>query len=286
MLSEPAINIDAIAEEYGLAEHIAELDEIGLTIIPQSTLRLSDKWFNEIRDTILRVGETRTGITYDLARGPSDIPDGRPRVIGHVILSHMILEDQIFERVMTHPVKKALMTHMLGEGHRLAISDAWIKWQTPDSWEGDATTGFHTDQSIVPSPWNWQTPHIANMNWCLTDYTKEDGALAYVPGSHHEQRSPGLGEALPQAVPAEAPAGSLIMFNGGLWHGSYRKTTPGLRVTILGQHCRPYILPFQDFKGKIPEKMYSASLDPVYLRSLMREDETQLIQGPVNPKRQ
>jgi ectoine hydroxylase-related dioxygenase (phytanoyl-CoA dioxygenase family) len=114
------------------------------------------------------------------------------------------------------------------------------------------------------------------MNWTLTDYSRDDGALAYVPGSHRKERLPELGEALPLAVPVTAPKGSLVIFNGGLWHGSYRKTTPGLRVTMIGQHCRPYMLPFQDFKGRIPEQSIVASDDSAYLRSLLREDEVQL----------
>lgn len=71
------------------------------------------------------------------------------------------------------------------------------------------------------------------------------------------------------------------MFNGALWHGAYRKKTPGLRLTMLGQHCRPYMLPFQDFKGRIPNESFEYSEDPEYLRSLMREDETQLRVGPM-----
>ena len=46
------------------------------------------------------------------------------------------------------------MTHLLGVGHRVAVSDGWIKWQTPDDWPSEETTGFHADQSVVPAPWN------------------------------------------------------------------------------------------------------------------------------------
>ncbi|MAI42799.1 MAG: phytanoyl-CoA dioxygenase family protein [Candidatus Azotimanducaceae bacterium] len=281
MLSKDEIDFSEIIEEYDLSQHIDELDQIGLTVVPPSTLRLDDSWFEQLRDAILRVGEARTGIKFDLENGPSGPIPGRPSEVGHIILQHMIYEDQVFEKVLTHPVKKVLMMHMLGQDHRLAVSDAWIKWQTPDSWNQEETTGFHVDQGMVPPPWNPEKPHIANMNWCLTNYAREDGALAYVPESHHEKRHPELGEALPRAVPVEASAGSLVMFQGGLWHGSYRKTTPGLRVTMLGQHCREYMLPFQDFKGRLPPEVFKRSGDPEYLRSLVRENETTL---KVRPK--
>ena len=74
-------------------------------------------------------------------------------------------------------------------------------------------------------------------------------------------------------VPVVAPKGSLVIFSGALWHGAYRKTTPGLRVTMLGQHCRPYMRPFEDFKGKLPEQIFASSEDPAYLRTLLLEGQ-------------
>ena len=135
---------------------------------------------------------------------------------------------------------------------------------------------MHSDQSHIPTPWNWRAPHNANMNWLLTDYTRANGALAYVPGSHLEQRFPPAREATDRAVPVEAPAGSLVIFQGCTWHGSYRKETPGLRISVHGIHCRPYILPAHDFQGQISDEVYAASGDPDYLRMIMREDETML----------
>lgn len=275
-MPDTKVTIDDVVEEYGLADNLRELDADGLTIVSQEKLRLTDEWVERARDAVIRVGEARTGVTFDLATGPSPNFKGRAHETGKIILSHMVFEDQVFIDVLTHPVKKTLMTYLLGEGHRLAVSDGWLKWRTPDIWEDEITTGFHGDQNRIPAPWRWQVPHIANMNWTLTDYTREDGSLAYVPGSHREDRPPELGEALPRAIPVEAPRGSLVIFHGGLWHGAYRKTTPGLRVTTLGQHCRPYILPFQDFKGRLSKATFDASEDPDYLRCLLREDETDL----------
>jgi hypothetical protein len=54
---------------------------------------------------------------------------------------------------------------------------------------------------------------------------------------------------------------------------------------MLGQHSRPYLLPFQDFKGRIGKETFDTSEDPEYLRSLMREDEHQLIVDPIGVPR-
>ena len=264
----------------GLETYAHELDEHGLTVVPQSVLGLPDEFFTHLRDTVLAVAEQRIGARFDLNQGLDRSLGGRPAEIGHVMITHLVDQVPAFEQVLTHPVKKALMSHLLGVTHRLSHSSAWIKWQTPDDWEKVMSTGMHADQSPMPTPWNCRAPHVANMNWLLTDYTREDGALSYVPGSHLEQRFPPEKEAIDRAVPVEAPAGSLVIFQGCTWHGSFRKATPGLRISLHGVHCRPYILPGQDYKGQIPERTYATSNDPDYLRMIMREDEEMLVRPP------
>ena len=65
----------------------------------------------------------------------------------------------------------------------------------------------------VPRPWG-RNALTANTNWCITDYSLDGGALAYVPGSHRRMEPPRFPEAVELAVPVEAPAGSLIVFMG------------------------------------------------------------------------
>ena len=265
-------NAAAIAA-LGLQDEVAALDEVGLAIVPRQKLGLDDEFFATLKRRILEVATARIGVEFD-AGGPAVPLADQPGEIGQFTLTHLLYEDEIFRRVLTHPVKKALMRHLLGNHHRASVSNGWVKWQTPTTHAGPTTTAFHADQGNTPSPWDWRHPHVSNMNWLLTDYTKADGAFAYVPGSHRLGRAPtSQAEALRDAVAVEAPAGSLVMFNGCLWHGAFRKATPGLRVSMHGLHCAHYYLPQQDFKGRIPEAFYTSSDDPDYLRMLMREDE-------------
>ena len=272
-LGEPGA-LDERIDALGLADHVSELDEVGLTVVPQAKLGLPDGFFHSLRDKILEIAERRTGARLDLERGVVDAEFEDPTgAIGQFFVTHMIFEDPMFAEILVHPVKMALMEHMLGPHHRLSVSNAWIKWQTPATWDSPVTTAMHADQGQVPSPWNPAAPHVANMNWLLTDYTKEDGAFAYAPGSHLEARMPKGDEAAQRAVPVEAPAGSLVMFQGGVWHGAFRKETPGLRVSMHGLHCRSYYIPQQDFRGHVPKAIIEASGNPAYLRKLLREDD-------------
>ena len=40
MVIEEDVDIDEIIEEYGLAGHVEELDDVGLTVVDQEILRL------------------------------------------------------------------------------------------------------------------------------------------------------------------------------------------------------------------------------------------------------
>src|SRR5690606_35951827 len=61
------------------------------------------------------------------------------------------------------------------------------------------------------------TPQSVNFAWVIDDFTKENGATTFVAGSHLLGRNPrpdeqDLGE------PLIAKAGTLIAFEGRLWH--------------------------------------------------------------------
>ena len=72
----------------------------------------------------------------------------------------------------------------------------------------------------------------ANVTWLLSDYSKEGGALCFVPGSHLLCRQPGPQEGYDQLVPVEAPMGSFVIWHGNTWHGAYRRQTAGLRMAV------------------------------------------------------
>ena len=265
--------LEARISEMRLETHTRELDDQGLTVVPQEKLGLDDTFFTGLRDTILTIAERRTGARFNVNSGFDGEFEGPPAENGQFFVTHMIFEDPVFSQILVHPVKMALMEHMLGPHHRLSVSNAWIKWQTPENWSSPVTTPMHADQGPVPPPWNPAEPHVANMNWLLTDYTRENGAFAFVPGSHLEGRLPRGDEAVERAIPVEAPAGSLVMFQGGVWHGAFTKQTSGLRVSMHGLHCRSYYIPQQDFRGRVPIEFIEACDNPAYLRKLLREHD-------------
>jgi ectoine hydroxylase-related dioxygenase (phytanoyl-CoA dioxygenase family) len=70
----------------------------------------------------------------------------------------------------------------------------------------------------------------------LDNSTPENGSTRLIPGSQNRVWSHGLDNDMAQleaeAIQLRAPAGSLIAFNGGLWHAGSRNSTPHPRRVL------------------------------------------------------
>src|SRR5258708_13534233 len=216
--------LEAEIERYGLADHIAELDEQGLCIVPFAKLQVGSDFVERAREALLRVARDRLGGRFEGIDAPTRDVDANAENKGQFILSHLLHEGALFEEVYANPIRKTFMRHLLGDVHRMSTSNGWVKMKTPVAHEGPLTTALHAD-TVAPTPWPVSEPHVANMNWILTDYTKEDGAFAYVPGSHRRGEQPGP-QALEEAVPVPAPTRPPVFFPRPPWPAPLRQSTP------------------------------------------------------------
>src|SRR3990167_4539804 len=74
--------------------------------------------------------------------------------------------------------------------------------------------------------------------WLLDDFTEQNGSTRVVPLSHQFKFYPENGKHYPKEVTVTAPAGSVIIFNGGLWHGSSKKCTHDDRWGVIISYAR------------------------------------------------
>lgn len=111
-----------------------------------------------------------------------------------------------------------------------------------------------------------QVPLVLQAGWALSDFVKGGGATCFVPGSHRTASFPANGEPYP-AVEVEAPAGSLMLFSGAVWHGSSAKYDAGTRWGIFNRYSRWFMRPSFDIAACTPESVY-ASLDAEQRRIL------------------
>lgn len=133
-----------------------------------------------------------------------------------------------------HPVGMRYVQQLIGPDALLSSITAHI------THPGNSAQALHADQGYVPPPW----PYVAAMNliWMLDDFTPENGATLAVPGSQRYGRNPSPEDGEPETVPVTGGAGSLLVLDGRLWHGSGINRTAGqTRAGILAHYCGPYL---------------------------------------------
>jgi hypothetical protein len=147
-------------------------------------------------------------------------------------------EGREFEEALLNPVVLALIRYLLGESCALIHQSLFLKCPGPDH------LPLHTDQdqTVGPSPLQLYA-QVANANWALTDYTVDNGTIAFVPGSHKLCRAPTRHEATDLTLfePVGAKAGSVVVWHGNTWHGAFRRSRPGVRATLVEYFGRQHL---------------------------------------------
>ena len=214
--------IRAEIQELDLEENVADLETNGYTILPPG--KAAPIEFTErLRDTVLRLAENgkESGVA-----------------INHPVILHSVPRDPIFEEVLQARRPLCLVNYLLGYRAKLSLSSSVLKGR------GAEGVMFHADHSTkIPPPWT--VAQYSNISWLLTDYTRDNGAICVVPGSHRRGANPPDSFVNAQdhedVEVIEVPAGSVIVFHGSLWHGSVPRKNKGERLTFLSLFCRDHI---------------------------------------------
>ena len=248
-------------QHLGLEAHVADLDAHGYTAIPPE-IACPHGLAERMLEAVLDVGERRNGVRPDLEGGTTHAGwkgrfasfsgDDGDSPIGDLMQS-LLFEDRVFEEALMNPVLLAMATYLCGYGVVLSSMGCFMKGPNV------STFTLHSDTPL-PAPLPPQAL-VCNLTYVLTDFNRENGATAFVPGSHKWCRNPIGTEAVvgeggnPDAVPVECPAGSLLVWHGNTWHGAFNRTAPGLRVSVPVYMARPYIRTQEGLVGKIPQEM-------------------------------
>lgn len=224
----------ATIERLGLQRHAWELDTRGWTVIEPEKVA-PPEFIRRLRDKVIEVNERTHGVTADVDKGLSD-PTRQMSFGEGVSVEGILYEGEIIEQAVANEAALALIDYLLGESCLISSVGGIIKSQ------GTQHLEMHVDAVGQPSPLP-QVPGVANATWVLTDYSRENGAICFVDGSHHLCRPPTPAEAVDLSLfkPVEAPAGSIVVWGANSWHGAVPRTAPGLRIGLLCFYSRWYM---------------------------------------------
>ena len=202
------------------------------------------------------------------------------------LVRFLLNKGQVFRDIVLHESVHDVIGHVLGEEYLLSAYHAHIA-------HPGTTKAFHTDQFWMPPPTNERkqtllkpgsvtragnrghhmggeeamTPKtiapavVCNTMWMLTDFTAENGATLVVPGSHLSGRQPDHDlDSNANWVPATAPAGTVLAFEGRVWHSTGVNTTDRYRTGMTINFCAPQFRQQENFlMGTLPEVVDEAS---------------------------
>lgn len=140
---------------------------------------------------------------------------------------------RIWERVPVHPAILPIAEGVLDKG--LLVSSL----SSIDIRAGEKAQPIHADDQLIPLD-KPHRPLVCNTMWALTDFTEANGATRLVPGSHKAAADPVYGRDY-ESIPAEMSKGSVLVWNGSLWHGGGENRTGERRVGIAMNYCAGFI---------------------------------------------
>lgn len=207
------------------------VDEIiqgkGYVLIPEL---LSTKQAQEARSLVLKLAEE------ERHQGKLLIDGDKERLYG------LIYKGEIFEVMVQHPTVIEIIETILGTDMTLGGFSSHIL--NP----GATNMGVHVDYPY----WTMKPPFPAypvmevQVIWMVEDFTEENGAPLFAPGSQKLCSPPDLVHFSNIAEKVTGKAGSVVLSHGLCWHDTSVNSTQKPRVSILGNYGPKFVRPLED----------------------------------------
>ena len=206
---------------------------------------------------------------------------------GNQWINTLINKGQEFRSCWTNAVVRDLARYLIGEDHLLFANNMAI------ANAGNTPMVLHTDQPWTPQPRLPGEPHVRigngfretrfaseptpspdpinppfsiNAVFAITDFSPDNGSTCVVPGSHLSGSFPDRKASIEVWQPT-MPAGSAIVFDSRIWHGTGQNQTDEPRIGVTLNYCAPYLRQFTNF---------TLALDPT-IRQSLSDDELALL---------
>lgn len=216
-----------------VADHIARVKRDGYTIVENAIAP----------DLVEALNDALSRLERELEAKPA-----MNGFEGHrtVRIYNLLVHDPLFAQIPVHEAVLPIVEGVLDEGCLISsLSSIAID-------PGEIAQPIHADDQVIPLA-KPHAPLVCNSMWALTDFTEANGATRLVPGSHLKP-NPEYGGAY-ETVPAEMPKGSVLIWDGALWHGGGANRTDTRRTGIAMNYCAGFVRQQENQQLGIPPDM-------------------------------
>lgn len=206
-----------VVEELGLVENCRQLASEGWTIVEDAA---DPEFISRLRQTIM-------------AANPGEA-DGSEFML--------LAKDPVYAEATLNPKVMALAEFSVGRGFLLGSLISSIRAK------GSPVLSLHADEAWFPAPLPLHNMMLTAC-WVTDEFTHAGGATRVLPGSMQRLRHPTPEEAGDDSagIPLECPAGSVVLWDGRVWHGNCPRTADGLRVVLHASYYRLLMRPGEDY---------------------------------------
>ena len=216
-----------------VAGHIERVKRDGYTIVENA---IAPDLVEALNDALLR-------LERDL--------DAKPAMNGFeghqtVRIYNLLVHDPVFAQVPVHEAVLPIVEGVLDDGCLISsLSSIAID-------PGERAQPIHADDQVIPLA-KPHAPLVCNSMWALTDFTEANGATRLVPGSHLKP-NPEYGGTY-ETIAAEMPRGSVLIWDGALWHGGGANQTDTRRTGIAMNYCAGFVRQQENQQLGVPPDM-------------------------------
>ncbi len=211
-----------VVAELGLVNNCHELTEQGWTVVEgAASLEFNDR----LREKILEL----SGAAADTGGGGANM---------------LLAKDPVFVEAVLNPKLMALAEFSVGRGFLISQVAASVRPK------GAPSIGLHADHNWLPAPFPAHNMLLTGC-WVCDEYTKAGGSTLVIPGSNKLHRHPDAREVeeKPEAIAIECPAGSVVLWDGNIWHANWPRTTAGQRVVCHITYTRLMMRTVEDYRA-------------------------------------
>ncbi len=165
---------------------------------------------------------------------------------------NLINKGDCFIPLINHPKIYPLIEHIIGEKAILCSMGAHMNGS------GNERMPLHQDQwPLVPHPLEF--PVMANSMVLVTDNSSENGGTRLIPGSHKwpkiDYKSANSSKYQDMAKSITAPKGSVIVWEGRVWHGNGLNRSGEVRSNISIAYLQSWIRPQENSQYSVREEV-------------------------------